>query len=477
MLDIEKAIEFVDGCWDEAIVPALVDYIKIPNKSPAFDPDWVAHGHMDKAVALFEGWARRHLAALPGATLDTLRLPGRTPLIVIEVPGTGGAADGVLLYGHLDKQPEMTGWAEGYGPWLPRRDGDRLYGRGGADDGYAMFAALAALMALRTQGVPHGRAIVVIEACEESGSYDLPSYVDHLAARLGRPSLVVCLDSGCGNYDQLWLTTSLRGCLSGTLSIGVLDEGVHSGHASGVVPSSFRILRQLLSRLEDETTGAVRPAEVWAEIPAARLAQARRAAAVLGAAVFIEYPFAAGVSPVSADTTELMLNRTWRPQLAVTGIDGLPRPVDAGNVLLPRTVAKLSLRLPPTIEAGAADAILRRLLEQNPPYGARVVYEPGPSITGWDAPALAPWLEESLALASEEAFGAPPAYMGEGGSIPFMAMLGERFPRAQFVVTGVLGPHANAHGPNEFLHIPTGKRLSAVIAQVLADHYRRPERS
>jgi acetylornithine deacetylase/succinyl-diaminopimelate desuccinylase-like protein len=475
MLDIAKAIEFVDGCWDEAIVPALVDYIRIPNKSPAFDPDWAAHGHMDRAVALFEGWARARLAALPGATLDTLRLPGRTPLIVIDMPGSG-AADAVVIYGHLDKQPEMTGWTEGYGPWLPRRDGDRLYGRGGADDGYAMFAALAALLALRAQGVPHARSIVLIEACEESGSYDLPHYVDHLAGRLGSPSLVVCLDSGCGNYDQLWLTTSLRGLLSGTLRIEVLDEGVHSGHASGIVPSSFRILRQLLSRLEDEATGAVRPAEFWAQIPAARLAQAGRAAAVLGDAVYTEYPFAAGVSPISDDTTELVLNRTWRPQLAVTGIDGLPRPVDAGNVLLPRTFAKLSLRLPPTLEAGAADAILRRLLERDPPHGARVVYEPGPCATGWDAPALASWLEASLALASEKAFGAPPAYMGEGGTIPFMAMLGEKFPQAQFVVTGVLGPHANAHGPNEFLHIPTGKRVSAAIAQVLADHHRRPDR-
>jgi acetylornithine deacetylase/succinyl-diaminopimelate desuccinylase-like protein len=476
MLDIARAIEFVDRCWDEAIVPALVDYIKIPNKSPAFDPDWAAHGHMDKAVALFEGWARRYLAALPGATLETLRLPGRTPLIVVEVPGAGAAADGVLLYGHLDKQPEMAGWAEGYGPWVPRRDGDRLYGRGGADDGYAMFGALAALLALRAQGVPHARSIVLIEACEESGSYDLPYYVDHLAGRLGSPSLVVCLDSGCGNYDQLWLTTSLRGLLSGTLSIEVLDEGVHSGHASGVVPSSFRILRQLLSRLEDEATGEVRPAELWAQIPAARLAQARRAAAVLGDAVYTEYPFAAGVSPISEDPTELVLNRTWRPQLAVTGIDGLPRPIDAGNVLLPRTVAKLSLRLPPTIEAGVAHASLRRLLEQDPPYGARVVYDPGACGTGWDAPALASWLEASLALASQKAWGAPPAYMGEGGTIPFMAMLGEKFPQAQFVVTGVLGPHANAHGPNEFLHIPTGKRVSAVIAQVLADHHRRPDR-
>jgi acetylornithine deacetylase/succinyl-diaminopimelate desuccinylase-like protein len=478
MLDIAKAKKHIDQCWGDEVVPTLFEYIKIPNKSPAFDPDWAAHGYMDEAVSLFERWARAKLSALPGATLETIRLPGRTPVILIEVPGAGpGPAtdgDAVLLYGHLDKQPEMVGWAEGFGPWSPRIDGDKLYGRGGADDGYAMFGALSALLALREQGAPHARCVVLIEACEESGSYDLPHYVDHLAARLGKPSLVVCLDSGCGNYDQLWLTTSLRGLASGTLKVRVLTEGVHSGYASGVVPSSFRILRQLLSRLEDEATGAVRPSEFYAQIPAERIEQARRAAAALGETVFSEYPFAPGVAPMADDLAELVLNRTWRPQLAVTGIAGLPQPVDAGNVLLPFTEAKLSLRLPPTVGAEGAGALLRRMLEQDPPYGAQVTFDLGPGATGWNAPPVAPWLEASLARASAAAFAAPPAYIGEGGTIPFMTMLGEKFPQAQFVVTGVLGPHSNAHGPNEFLHIPTGRRVSAVIAQVLADHYARP---
>ena len=468
MIDVAKAKKDIDERWGDEIVPTLVEYIKIPNKSPSFDPDWAAHGHMDAAVALFERWARAKLSALPGATLEVVRLPGRTPVIVIDVPGEGG--DTALLYGHLDKQPEMTGWADGFGPWVPRIEGDRLYGRGGADDGYAMFGALSALLALRAQDAPHARCVILIEACEESGSYDLPYYVDHLAARLDNPSLVVCLDSGCGNYEQLWLTTSLRGMVSGTLKIRVLTEGVHSGHASGVVPSSFRILRQLLSRLEDEATGAVRPPEFYAQIPAERLAQARQAAAALGDGVYTEYPFAAGVTPMGDDLAELVLNRTWRPQLAVTGIAGLPSPGDAGNVLLPFTEAKLSLRLPPVLNAERAGALLRAMLEKDPPYGARVELDLGSSGDGWNAPALAPWLEASLARASQAAFGAPAAYLGEGGSIPFMAMLGEKFPQAQFVVTGVLGPHANAHGPNEFLHIPTGKRVSLVIAQVLADH-------
>jgi len=455
--------------WDKEIVPQLVDYVRVPAKSPHFDAAWEAHGHIERVILLAEAWVKKQ--PVRGLTYEIVRLPGRTPLLYFDVPGTAKSERTVLLYGHLDKQPEMVGWAEGYGPWIPRLEGDKLYGRGGADDGYAMFGAVSALLALCEQGVPHARCVVLIEACEESGSYDLPYYVDHLAERIGNPSMVVCLDSGCGNYDQLWLTTSLRGIASGTLTVRVLDEGVHSGDASGVVPSSFRILRQLLSRLEEEETGAVCPAELYVQVPPERLAQARRAAAALGDTVYTKFPLMPGMSPMSDDLTELVLNRTWRPQLAVIGIDGLPAPINAGNVLLPSTVAKLSLRLPPTLDPDTAGDRLRALLEKDPPYGARVEFEPGPGAAGWNAPKLSPWLEQSLARASEAAFGAPPAYMGEGGSIPFMAMLGEKFPRAQFVVTGVLGPHSNAHGPNEFLHIPTGKRISVVIAQVLADHH------
>ena len=471
MLDSAKVKKFADQVWGDEIVPALVEYIKIPNKSPMFDPDWAAHGYMDAAVAMFEAWARGKIAGFPGATLDVVCLEGRTPVIVIEVPGD--SADTVLLYGHLDKQPEMVGWEDGYGPWLPRIDGDKLYGRGGADDGYAMFGALTALAALKEQGIPHARAIVLIEACEESGSYDLPFYVDHLADRIGSPSLVVCLDSGCGNYDQLWLTTSLRGVVAGSLTVSVLAEGVHSGAASGIVPSSFRIFRSLLTRLEDEATGEIRPEALYAQIPAERIAQAQVAAAGLGDRVYSEFPFVSGMKPAADDLTQLVLNRTWRPQLAVTGIDGLPAPENAGNVLLPYTTAKLSLRLPPTLDPAEAVNTMRRVLEADPPYGAKVGFESATASAGWNAPALAPWLEASLATASQNAFGAPPAYMGEGGSIPFMAMLGAKFPAAQFVVTGVLGPHSNAHGPNEFLHIPTGKKVTEVIAQVLADHCAR----
>jgi len=313
----------------------------------------------------------------------------------------------------------------------------------------------------------------MIEACEESGSYDLPYYVDHLAARIGKPSLVICLDSGCGNYEQLWLTTSLRGLMGGNLTVKVLDEGVHSGDASGVVASSFRVLRQLLSRLEDETTGKIKPMELWTEVPADRIDQAKRAAGILGDEVWTKFPFVQGMKPVVDDPVELILNRTWRPQLAVVGAEGLPPLANAGNVLRPFTTAKLSVRVPPTVDAGKAAAVVRTLLEENAPYNASVSFKVESAESGWNAPTLAPWLEAAVENASATAFGKPVAMMGAGGSIPFMGMLGAKFPQAQFVVTGVLGPHSNAHGPNEFLHIGMGKAVTLAVAQVLADHYTR----
>jgi acetylornithine deacetylase/succinyl-diaminopimelate desuccinylase-like protein len=463
---------FVETLWEDEVVPQLTEYIRIPNKSPLFDPQWAEHGYMDDAVRLLETWARGKLPALKGATLEVVRLPGRTPLIYIDVPAAHGGRqdDCVILYGHLDKQPEMTGWADGLGPWTPVRKGDKLFGRGGADDGYAIFGSVAALLALREQKVPQSRCVVLIEACEESGSYDLPFYVDHLAGRIGNPSLVICLDSGCGNYDQLWLTTSLRGLAGGDLCVQVLEEGVHSGDASGVVASSFRVLREVLSRLEDETTGRVKPKDFYVKIPPQRVKQARAAARTLGRAVYDKFPFVNGMKPVSRDLAELVLNRTWRPQLAITGMDGVPSLANAGNVLRPQTTVKVSLRLPPTLDGAKAAKALKKVLESKPPYGAKVSLVSEKGATGWNAPALSPWLEQTVARASARYFGRPAAYMGEGGSIPFMGMLGERFPAAQFLITGVLGPHSNAHGPNEFLHLPTGKRVSMVVADVVARH-------
>ena len=468
-MDHKSLQDFVDRSWDSSIVPALTEYIRIPNKSPFFDPEWVAHGHMDRAVALIEGWCRARPIA--GLSVEVVRLPNRTPLIFMEIPGSG--KDTVLLYGHLDKQPEFSGWLAGLGPWEPVLKGDKLYGRGGADDGYAAFASLTAIEALQQANVPHARCVVLIEACEESGSYDLPAYIEHLEKRIGDVSLIVCLDSGCGDYERLWSTTSLRGLVAGNLVVEVLKEGVHSGDASGIVASSFRIARALLSRLEDEETGKIRLDELHVKVPKPRVKQAESTAKVLGKAVFSKYPWVEGMKPMRKDPAELMLNRTWRPTLSITGVEGIPEMQNAGNVLRPRTALKLSIRVPPTGDTALATKKLKKLLEKDPPYGAKVRFEPEKGADGWNAPELAPWLERSVSAASKAAFGKDACYMGEGGSIPFMGMLGKKFPKAQFLITGVLGPMSNAHGPNEFLHIPTGKKLTACVARVLADHFAR----
>ncbi|MBP8805287.1 MAG: M20 family metallopeptidase [Kofleriaceae bacterium] len=470
-IDAGAARTQIEQTFADSIVPTLVEYIGIPNKSPMFDPKWREHGHMQRAVDLLAGWAKAHLP--PGATLEVVQVEDRTPVIFIEVPGTARDGDTVLMYGHLDKQPEMTGWDDGLGPWLPVMRGERLYGRGGADDGYAIFASLTALNVLAEQGRPYARCCVLIEACEESGSFDLPAYIEHLAPRIGTPSLVVCLDSGCGNYDQLWCTTSLRGLVLGTLEVSLLREGVHSGDGSGVVASSFRVVRALLDRLEDAGSGAIKLEELYATIPRGRIEQASRAADVLGDEVWSKFPLQPGVRPVHADAAELILNRTWRPALSVTGAEGLPPIGNAGNVLRPTTAIKLSLRVPPTVDAAAALARVKELLEANPPYGAKVTFTPGGANAGWNAPALAPWLEAALEAASATHFGKPPVSMGEGGSIPFMGMLGQRFPEAQFFITGVLGPGSNAHGPNEFLDLPMAKKLTACVADVIARHATR----
>ena len=464
-MEAETTRNLVNRQWDSSILPTIQEYIRIPNQSPLFDPDWKRNGHMHKAVDLASRWAKEQHVA--GLTLEVLEEEGRTPLIYMEVPGD--ASSTILMYGHLDKPPAMVGWEAGLGPWTPvLRDG-RLYGRGAADDGYAIFATIAAIQAVQKQNVKHSRIVVIIECCEESGSIDLPAYIETLSDRIGTPKLIICLDSGCGNYGQLWVTTSLRGSIVGNLTVEVLTEGVHSGDASGIVPSSFRILRLLLDRLEDATTGTIKPEWLYVDIPKHRLGEARETASILGDHVFTIYPWVPGMQPVSKDSVELLLNRTWRPALAITGQEGMPDLVQGGNVLRPKTALKLSLRTPPTLNVNGLDKKMKELFEKDTPYGAQVSFDVEKGGTGWEAPKPAAWLEKSLDAASNTYFGKPATTFGEGGSIPFMGMLGERFPEAQFLITGVLGPGSNAHGPNEFLHIGFAKALTAVVAQVIAD--------
>jgi acetylornithine deacetylase/succinyl-diaminopimelate desuccinylase-like protein len=468
-MNTTSLLSAISAQWDTDIVPQLISYVRLPAKSPHFDPQWEAHGHIERVIRLAEDWVKRQ--PVRGLACEIVRLPGRTPLLYFDVPGTGNRT--VLLYGHLDKQPEMTGWREGSGPWDPLLEDGKLYGRGSADDGYAVFAALSGIAALQSQGVAHSRCVGMIETCEESGSYDLPAYLDALAPRMGEVDFVIGLDSGCGDYERMWDTTSLRGLAGGVLTVEVLNEGVHSGDASGVVASSFRIARKLLDRLEDATTGRVLPAELHASIPPERKEQAARAAEILGDIVFTKYPFAGSTQPMVAEGTEALLNRTWRPALSIIGAGGLTAIADAGNVLRPHTSLKLSMRLPPTIDGALAAQTMKSVLEADPPYGANVRFDIEEGATGWNGPPAEPWLGRAVNDASVAFYRKPACAMGEGGTIPFMAMLGRHFPDAQFLITGVLGPHSNAHGPNEFLHVPYAKKLTACVASVIAAHAKR----
>jgi len=458
----------VGAMWNESIVPTLHEYIRIPNKSPAFDRDWEEHGYMDDAANLLVKWVAQ--TDITGLTHRVVRLEGRTPVILVDIPGERG---NVLMYGHFDKQPEFTGWADGLGPWTPIEKDGRLYGRGGADDGYAIFASLAAISALQAQNLPHPRCLILIESCEESGSYDLPSYIDHLSDEIGEPDLVICLDAECGNYDQLWLTTSLRGTLSGTLNVEVLSEGVHSGAAGGIVPSSFRLLRQLLDRVENAVSGELLNF-LQVPITADVRAQADQVASTLGPTVLDRFPWSGSTRPTATSSSELVIANTWGSSMAVVGLAGAPDPSNAGNTLRPSTAAKLVFRLPPSLDADEAANRVKSTFEKDPPQGATVSFSLDSPQTGWHANSLSPSLLTSLEQSSETFFGAPMMTMGTGGTIPFMNMLGDRFPTCHFFVTGVLGPHSNAHGPNEFLHVDTGIRVTCCVAQVLADRALTP---
>ncbi|WP_158879502.1 M20/M25/M40 family metallo-hydrolase [Amycolatopsis anabasis] len=472
MADVEQRTvrETVLTNWAGEVLPSLSGLVEIPALSPAFDADWARTGQLAAAIDHVRNW----LAArpIPGAKIEVVELPGHTPVLLLDVPASEGAEDKgtVLLYGHLDKQPPVGGWSEGLGPWTPVIRGDRLYGRGSADDGYAGYAAATALEAIRAGGGKHARAVVLLETGEESGSPDLPVYLEHLAERLGEVSFVICLDSGGNDYERLWLTTSLRGLVQVHATVRVLESAQHSGLASGVVPSSFRILRQLLDRIEDSATGEIKLAELNVDVPANRLAEARATAEVSPGAIRTAFPVARGMRTVSDDDVELLLNNSWRPTLSVIGAAGFPEPANAGNVLRDATTLALSFRLPPTADSAAALNAVEKALTTDVPYGATVELGGVEHAGGWNAPDAAPWLANALELVSDRVFGRPWRSVGLGGSIPFMGLLAEKYPAAQFLVTGALGPDSNAHVPDEWLHLPQAQRVTEAVAHILHAH-------
>lgn len=461
--------------FEQGALESLTSYGTIPCLSPAFDARWRENGHIDRAVEELAQWARSR--RLRDAQVTIHRLADRTPVLTITVESTSAEPSGTtaIIYGHLDKQPPLGTWSEGLDAFQPVRRGDRLFARGVADDGYAVFSAVLALEALEAEDTPHGRCVVVIEASEESGSPDLEAYLDHLASHLGRVELLICLDSGALSYDRLWVTTSLRGILNVEVTVSVLTRAQHSGSASGVVPSSFRVLRQLLDRVEDAVTGEIRLEALHAAIPQDHVLAARAVAEEFGDVLARDLPTVEGLRLMGLSAEDRLLRRTWSPTLSVVGMGGIPEPADAGNVLRTSTTAVLSLRLPPSVDTHAAFAALEEVLTHDVPSSAHVTLA-APSLgDGWVAPALAPWLRAALEQASSGAFGREVGFTGEGGSIPFLASLGKRYPSVQFVAAGVLGPDSNAHGIDEMLDLPMAVGVTNSVISLLAA-FERQER-
>ncbi|MCP2255949.1 Acetylornithine deacetylase/Succinyl-diaminopimelate desuccinylase [Prauserella aidingensis] len=468
-MDTAVIRETVRGRWaadSGAATDGLARLVEIPALSPSFDAEWATTRQLHAAVE----HVRTYLDArgFPGASTDVVELPGRTPVLLLDVPATDGARtdETVVVYGHLDKQPAAGEWSPGLGPWTPVIKEGRLYGRGANDDGYAAYAAATALEALHASGGAHARTVVLLETCEESGSPDLGAYLEHLRPRLGRVGLVVCLDTSGADHERLWLATSLRGMISFDLTVRVLTSGVHSGHASGFVPSSFRILRELLDRIEDPRTGDLHLPELVTEVPADRLAEVHAA----GDALAPTLPLVDGMRYAHDTVADLVLANTWATTMSVTGADGLPPLPEAGNVLRPYTSVKLSFRLPPTVDADTALAAMTRVLTTDPPFGAQVEIARADAASGWNANPRAPWLESTLDKVGDEVFGLPWRALGLGGTIPFLGLFGHAYPDAQFVVTGPRGPGNNAHVPDEWLHLEQTERVTEAVARILDAH-------
>ncbi len=459
--------------WNKNVKTTLDTYMTIPNVSPAYDAQWKEHAYIDDAMNLYEQWAIQN--APSRATVKVQRIENKTPLLIVDIPARAYENDDVILmYGHLDKQPPMTGWREGIETFAATYEGDRLYGRGGADDGYALFSAILACQHLENNEITHARQVIVIEASEESGSPDLPDHLAMLDQTLDQPlgpvSLVVCLDSGCLDYEHLWITQSLRGLLQINVGVRVLDQGTHSGGAGGIVPSAFHVLRELIDRICEPASGKITLPELKVDVPDYVSDGAQKAAEILGSTDAHGLPFADGVQPLQENISDQIIANTYEPALEIIGVDGIPALSSAGNVLRPEITLALSFRLPPGVDPHiAAGAITEKLLS-DVPYNAHVTVVVDSLATGWSAPEPEEWISQCCEQASNMYFDSDVQVMGEGGTIPFMAMLGEKYPAAQFMVTGVLGPGSNAHGPNEFLHIPTAHKVTGCVAHVLTAH-------
>ena len=464
-LDLGQLMDRSEEIWEGSILPSLSDFIEIKALSPLFEPDWAEMGELDATIDLFCEWLDAQ--GIAGMSYEKHRIGELSPVLIVTIEGTGPGE--VIFYSHLDKQPSKPElWSEGLHPLKAVRRDPWLYGRGSVDDGYGGYLCATSVRLLQEAEVPHPRCTMIIETCEESGSFDLPPYLEALTEQLGNPDMVVVLDSGGPDYDHVWMTEALRGLVSGTLSVKVSHEGIHSGNSGGSIPSSFRIQRILLDRVEDSSSGKVLIPEMHVDIPEQIREKAMALREIVGDSIWEQFPTVDTLRQASETTEDMIVAMNWEPTLSIIGADGIPSVQDAGNVLRTNTDLKLSFRIPPGVDSESAIARAKVILEEDPPYGAEVTFTPDSCADGFHAPPLDGPISEAIQEASMELTGLPPLATWTGGTIPFMSMMQGKYPEAMFLCTGTSGPGNNAHGPDEKLHIPSSKRLTVALSATIA---------
>ena len=413
-------------------------------------PSVSASGH-DPAPLVRSAEITAEILKASGCETKILRADGGHPAVVGYVSAPAGAPT-VLLYAHHDVQPPGPDSEWTSPPFAPTERGDRLYGRGAADDKAGVLAHAAALRAFA--GKPPVGVAVFVEGEEEAGSEHLRGYLESERERL-RCDAVVVADGGNWRIGTPALTTTLRGVVACVVELRVIDKAVHSGGFGGPVPDALSALSHVLASLHDEQGRPRVPGLVQGKAPALDLTEdeLRQQAGVLRGTKLI------GEGGLT--------DRMWMmPAIAVLAIDA-PPVREAVNQLVPVARAKVSMRIPPGQDATKALDALVAHLERNVPWGAELridrhpVGEPFATKTGGHA-------YKAMHAALAEAWGRPAVDTGTGGSIPFLFDFAELFPKAEILVTGVDDPESGPHGPDEGLHLAEFERVCLAEALFLA---------
>jgi acetylornithine deacetylase/succinyl-diaminopimelate desuccinylase-like protein len=461
---------FVRQFFDSEILSSLMNFVKIPNCSPEYDPDWDKNGYQIAAAQYIQDWIKNQ--NLKGCDTVFLKDEGRTPFIYVNIEGTKEGDDRcILLYAHMDKQPPLTGWSPGLGPYTPVIKDGHLYGRGSSDDGYAPFAAITAVKACQDNNWPLPRIGIILEASEESGSTDLKYYLEKLSKLIGNPSLIFGLDSSCIDYNRLWTTSSLRGVFSMNLKVSLLKLGYHSGNGGGFVADSFLVLRMLLDRIEDSKTGKLLDEYLYPTVPVDKKAEIDHLASTMGDHILDGIEFYKNTQPMTNDKVELILNNTWRPTVTITGANGFPELDKAGNVLRQNSEVKISFRLPPLVSAKEVFTRIKNKLTENPPYNAKIdLTTSDVANDGWNQRPFSKDLNNILNDASNKFFDLDCDSYCEGGSIPFVNFFSDKFPKSEVIIMGVTGPGSNIHSTDENLHIEYCKKIICCLTYIISDY-------